>query len=133
MPQLQPVVLTDRSTPTPVDTTFVPQDIVGNVGTVSESSGVPIGDNRLAISMTRTAQGRRKPKLQFTFPTLVTETINGVDTPRIVRTAYADLTFTFDESSTEQERKNVVGMVQSALQADKVLINDVVVKLQAVY
>lgn len=132
MPQLQNLVLKDRKS-TPVNHTFTPRDIVDRVGTVAESTGLPLGDSRVTVSSVRNANGRYKPVVKFTFPVLQTETVNGVSRPVVVRTAYADLTFNFDQSSSEAERNDVVGMVQSALDVDKTLINDAVVKLQGVY
>jgi hypothetical protein len=132
MPQLQPLVLTDRE-PTPVDHTFLPSDITGGVGTVIESSGVPIGVREVTVGLSKTAAGAYKPRVRLILPIVVNETINGVTTPKVVRIARADVVFTFDGSSTEQERKNVVGMLQDALDPSKVLVNDTVVKLQGVY
>lgn len=132
MPQLQNLVLMDRSA-TPVAHTFVPRSIEGGVATVVESSGIPIGDNRVTISTTRTAAGRYKVMLKYTFPTVANETINGVSSPRILRSEYVELSFSFDATSTEAERNNIVGMVADSLSAGKVLTNDTIVKLQGVY
>lgn len=133
MPQLANLVLTDRAT-TPVNHTFTPRDIVGNVATVVETTGVPLGDGRVSISLRRTAgTGRYKATMQFVFPVVQDQTINGVTSPKVVRSAYCDLTFTFDESSSELERKNAVGMVQSSLDASKLVVNDVLTKLQGLY
>lgn len=133
MPQLQNLVLTDRAG-TPANHTFVPRDIVGGIATVVESSGVPLGDKRVTLGLRRTTEnGRYKATLKFAFPTVVTETINGVSSPKVVRTAYVDVDFTFDPTSTEQERKDVVGMVQSAFDADEALTNDFLTKLQGIY
>jgi len=133
MPQLTTLVLKDRAA-TPVDHTFIPRDIVNGAGTVAESSGIPLGDNRVAIALNRrNASGRFKPTVNFTFPIVQNQVVNGVSTPIVVRTAYATLTFNFDSSSSEAERNNVVGMVQSALDPSKVLVNDTIVKLQGVY
>lgn len=132
MPQLQNLVLTDRAA-TPVAHTFVPRSIEGYVATVAESSGTPIGDNKVSISMQKTAAGRYKAVVKMAFPIVQTETINGVSRPVVVRTAYADATFNFDASSTETERNNVVGMFADAFGTGKVLINDTVVKLQGIY
>ncbi len=132
MPQLQNLVLTDRAA-TPVNHTFTPRDIVQGVGTVVESTGVPIGDGRVSVSLRQTAEGRYKASLRGSFPIVQNQTVNGVVLPVVVRTGYADVTFTFDKSSTEQERKDVVGMLMSALDPAKVLVNDTVVKLQGVY
>jgi hypothetical protein len=131
MPQLQNVVLTDRKS-TPVDHTFTPLDISGGVGTVVESSGIPVGQNRLTISQ-RVSNGRYRPSLRLQLPVVQNQTINGVSTPVVVRTAYVEVNFTFDQTSSIDERKDAVGMIASALQSDKTLINDTVVNLQGVY
>lgn len=131
MPQLASLVLTDRAA-TPVNHTFTPLDIQSGVGVVVESSGVPIGDRRFSVALNKTSQNRYKPSLRLTVPVVQDATINGITKPTVVRTAYADITFNFDPSSTEQERKDVVGMLQSSLDSSK-WVNDVAVKLQGVY
>lgn len=133
MPQLQNLVLKDRAAPTPVDHTFTPRDVTNNVGSVVESSGTPIGDNRVTVSLTRTSTSRYKGQVRLSFPVVQNQIINGVTSPVVVRTAYADLTFTFDPTSTEAERANCVGMAADALAAAKTLVNDTLVKLQGVY
>lgn len=133
MPALQTLVLTDRKA-TPVNHTFVPKDIDRNgVARVTESTGVPIGDNDMSIAITRTAGNRRKIAIQGRFPIVATETINGVQLPKVIRTSNVNLVFYFDETSTEAERNDVVGMMVSALAANKPLINDTLVKLEGVY
>lgn len=133
MPQLQTLVLKDRTTPTAVDHTFVPREIQGNVGYVAESAGSPIGDNRVAVGLQKTSSGKFKATVRLTMPVVQTQTINGVTSPVVVRTAYAETVFTFDASSTEAERNNIVGMLADAFGTGKVLVNDTVVKLQGVY
>lgn len=132
MPQLSNLVLTDRAA-TPVAHTFTPSNIKDGVGTVVESTGVPIGDSKFTISSQRTASGRHKITLKLSIPQVQTQTINGVSTPVVVRTAYAEATFSFDASSSEAERNNVVGMFADSLGTGKTLVNDTVVKLQGVY
>jgi hypothetical protein len=44
-----------------------------------------------------------------------------------------NLDVTFDATSTELERNNVIGMLQSALDPSKTLVNDALIKLQGVY
>lgn len=132
MPQLQNLVLTDRAA-TPVNHTFTPLDIRDGMGTVVESAGVPIGNNRVGVALNKTSTGRYKGVLKYQFPVVATQTINGVSSPTVVRTAYCDITFTFEEGSSLQERKDVVGMVQSSLDASKTLVNDVLTGLQGVY
>lgn len=81
----------------------------------------------------RRTDTRYKAQLQLVMPVVQNETVNGITTPKVVRTAYADVTFTFDQTSSDQERKDIVGMLQSSLEPGKVLVNDIVVNLQGVY
>ena len=133
MPQLQNLILTDRTPVTPVNLTFVPRDIdAQGVGSVINSAGTPIGEKRCTVSMKK-RNNRYHGEVRLTLPVVVTETINGVASPAVVRTAYAALTVTFDEKSTEQERTDCIGMMSSALSTSKVLVNDALVKLEGVY
>lgn len=132
MPQMQTLVLTDRAA-TPVDRVFIPRSISGNVGEVVESTGVPIGDSRATISMVKTSGGRFKAVFKLEVPVVQTAVVNGISAPVVVRKAYAECTFSFDEKSTEQERNDAVGMLSSGLMTSKALIHDTVVKLQGVF
>lgn len=133
MPQLQNLVLTDRTPVTPVNLTFVPRDIdAKGVGLVVNSAGTPIGEKRCSVSMSK-RNNRYHGEVRLTLPVVVTETINGVSAPVVVRTAHVALTATFDEKSTEQERKDAIGLMASALETGKVLVNDALVKLEGVY
>lgn len=133
MPQLQSVILTDRTPVTPVNLTFVPRDIDSNgVGTVVNTPGTPIGEKRLTVSMKK-RNSRYVGQARLTLPVVATETINGVSRPIVVRTAYVNVDVTFDEKSTEQERTDAIGLMSSALGTGKVLVNDALVKLEGVY
>lgn len=133
MPQLQSLVLTDRTPVTPVNLTFVPQAIdAKGVGVVVNNGGTPIGEKRCSVSMTK-RNNRFHGEVRLQLPVVVTETINGVASPVVVRTAYATLAVTFDEKSTQQERDDCIGMMSSALATSKVLVNDALVKLEGVY
>lgn len=132
MPQLQSVVLTDRSTPTPVNRTFAPRDEVDGVGTTANVSVTPIGAERFSVSNKQTGT-KFKGELRLVVPVVQTETINGVSRPVVVRTAYVTLLTSFDISSTEQERKDAIGMLQSALDPSKILVNDALIKTEGVY
>jgi hypothetical protein len=136
MPTLQNIILTDRAG-TPVAHTFVPRDVVNGVGSVVESSGVALGESRF------TAQGRRsgtryKATFALTVPIVATEVINGVSSPAIQRTGYAKVELTVDQASSTQERKDLIGMLASALGASalagpKTLVEDTFVNLQGVW
>ena len=84
------------------------------------------------MSLRQTAKAY-KATLKFVVPVVVTQTINGVSTPIVARTSFVNCEFEFDKTSTEQERNDVVGMFQSSLASNAVLVNDTVVKLQGVY
>lgn len=135
MPQLQSIVLTDRAT-TPVNHTFTPRDLVqpGSVGVVAEatSNGVPLAEPRMTISMAK-RNGKLRGRLVLTIPVVQDETINGISRPVVVRSAIADLSVTYADSSTEAERNNLIGMLSSALATGKTLVNDALVKGDAVY
>lgn len=132
MPQLQSVVLTDRTPVTPVNLTFVPRDSEGGVGVVVNNAGTPIGEKRCSVSMKHTGS-RYKGEVRLVLPVVATETINGISVPKVVRTAFVNLSVSFDESSTEQERTDAIGLLSSGLATSKVLINDALVKLEGVY
>lgn len=134
MAQLQNLIVTDRSTPTPVNYTLTPEGEVGGVGVVSaaDASGVAISKKRLSLG--RRATGTRIRNIEkWSFPIMVTETINGVAVPKVLRVGYVDVTFNFSDTHTEQERRDVVGMIYSAHAPGKVLIEDTIVKDTAVY
>lgn len=133
MPALISTVLKDRTPTTPVDHTFIPQTVKDGVGTVVETSGVPIGNSKLSVSSRETPNGKYIAEVRLSVPVVVNETINGVDSPKVVREAFATAKFSFDKSSSELERNNLVGMFASAFETGKVLVNDTVVKLQGVY
>lgn len=131
MPQLQALTLTDRQA-SPVAHTFQPEGISQNVGSVVEHKDVPIGNPRYSLSLRQTPKAY-KGTLKFAVPIVVNQTINGVSTPVVARTSYVNCEFEFAKTSTEQERKDVVGMFQSSLAPGAVLVNDTLVKLQGVY
>jgi hypothetical protein len=134
MPQLQSITMVDRAA-TPVTHTFTPSGIDRNgVAKVTEYTGVPLAEPSLTLSRAENAQTQKvKNRLVFRFPVVQTETINGISVPKIVREIIADLTFTFHKSSSEQERNDAVGMFYSAFVTTKPLVNDLLVKNQAIY
>lgn len=131
MPALQSISIVDREA-TPVTHTFLPRDVSQGVGMVVKSSGVPVGEERLTVSM-RKSGSKFRGKLTLAIPVVATATINGVSTPEVVRTAYASLDVTFDETSSTQERNNIIGMIADALGTSKTLVNSTLVNLESVY
>lgn len=132
MPQLQTLTINDGET-TPVSHVFVPENIDKNgVARLKKSNGVPLGDEVATISLRR-VNSHFKGRLVLAVPVVVNETINGVTVPKVVRTAYADLTVTFDQTSTTQERKNVLVMMSNALGGGKVLVDSTLKDLEGIY
>lgn len=132
MPQLQKVVLKDRQS-TPVEHTFTPRNIVAGVGELVETQGVPVGENRLTVSLRKTGSGRYKGVVKLTVPTVVTEMINGIETPKIVRSAFGELHVDFASTSSTAERNDLLGLLQSALDSKTAVINDALVNLEGIY
>lgn len=132
MPQLQNLVLTDRTPVTPVNLTFVPRDSKDGVGVVVNNAGTPIGERKVTVSM-KAAGTRYKGEVRLTLPIVVTETINGVSVPKVARIGYVNLSASFDQTSTKQERDDAIGLMASALGTSKVLVNDSLVNLEGVY
>jgi hypothetical protein len=135
MPALQALVVTDRAA-TPVNYTLIPNGPGPEKGfgvvAASDATGTALSEKRLVIGR-RISGNRIRTVEKWSFPVIVTETINGVSVPTTARVAYVDVTFNFDRTHTEQERKDVVGMVYSAHAPGKVLVEDTVVKNQDVW
>lgn len=133
MAQLQNLVLKDRAS-TPVSHTFVPRDISRDgVGTVQESTGVPIGSATFSVGPRQTPSGRYKVTLKLSRPVVVTQIINGVSTPVVARTNRVSVEFDFDSASSTQERTDLEGMLADALGATQTLVVGSVVNLEGVY
>jgi hypothetical protein len=132
MPALQTVTVNDRTPVTPVAHVFTPKDVSSGAGLVVNSTGVPVSDEKLTVQMKKSGKLYRG-KLTLTDPVVATETINGISTPKLVRTAYATLDVTFDELSTTQERTDLIGMLANALATSVTLVHKALVDLEGVY
>jgi hypothetical protein len=129
MPQPTAITLTDRDA---VEHVFNPsRDEVNDVFrfTKADASGVKIGESHLRVSLRETPSNFRV-RLKLDRPTVVTETINGVDNPKVVRASMADATFTFARNATEAEREEIVGLLAAALGASQTMLNSVIVDLE---
>ncbi|QXN75348.1 MAG: hypothetical protein [Grapevine-associated levi-like virus 10] len=132
MPQLNPLVLKDGAA-TPANHTFQPRDITGGVAALVESTGVPIGDRRITLALNRTTAGRLKASVKVAIPIVQDQVLNGVSRPAIVRTAYADVVFSFDGTSSTDERKDLMAFVSNMFKSDQAMMAGFVVDLQGVY
>jgi hypothetical protein len=126
------LVINDRAA-TPVAHTYTPDgDDANRVHVYSEKTGIPAGNPRFTASLRRT-NGKFRPTLRFQLPVVQTQTINGVASPVVVRTAFVELNCTFDELSTDQERKDAIGLMANTLAAAQTQINDLLVGLSDIF
>lgn len=126
------LVVNDRAG-TPVAHTFSPDgDDANGVHVFSEKTGVPAGNARFTAQL-RYSKGKYRPTTRLTVPIVQTQTINGVSAPVVVRTAYIELSATFDALSTTQERADAIGMFANSLSASQTMINDMIVNLSDIY
>lgn len=130
MPVLVNTVLQDRAA-VPANHTFVPVQLDGGVGALENKGVTFLGNERLTMAFRRTPGGRLKSTERLAIPIVVNETINGVTVPKLQRVGYAKVEFDFDVSSTEQERKDVVGMTMSSLDVAK-LFSELTTKAEAI-
>lgn len=134
MPSATSFSVNDREN-TPVSHTFVPNGFSpdNSVAFFKEAgANYKIEDIKYSISGRESAQNR-KVKCKLEVPVVVEETINGVTVPKVVRTAYGEVTFTFPLTSSEQERDNLVGMLANSLASSVTVINSVVVGDEAIW
>lgn len=126
------LVINDRAT-TPVAHTFTPDgDEANGVHVFSEKTSVPAGNSRFTASL-RKSNGKYRATLRFQLPVVQTQVINGVSSPVVVRTAFVELNTTFDELSTDQERKDAIGFMANTLAASQTQINDLLVNVSDIY
>jgi len=109
MPNLTPLVLTDGT----ADRTFNPVNINQGVAALEVNTGVPIGNPRITISTPVTASGKRKVSLKLALPVVQDAVVGGVTRKTVVRTAYADIQLSFDQTSETAERVKVLNMLSS--------------------
>lgn len=135
MPSFQSIVLTDATSPTPVNHSLVPVSNDSGVAIVAESNVSQIGELRLEIVPRQRRGAGRKflVDMKLVKPTVVTETINGVAVSKVDRVNLFTGTFSCAENSTEQERKDLIAMVASAMASSKPLLYDTVVKVQGIF
>jgi len=135
MPQFQTLTVAKRSAPAvPIVLKPLFKSADGTVFTVAlpDASGVGLSELSMSISARR-VNGKQKTTEKFTMPTVVTETINGVAVPRVVRTARCTLTWEFENTHTDAERNDFVGVVLTAHDPADILTNDTIVKGEGVY
>ena len=126
------LVINDRAA-TPVAHTYSPDgDDANGTHIWSEKTSVPAGNPQFTASLKQSG-GQYRPTLRIKVPVVQTQTINGVSSPVIVRTAYIEVSARFDGLSTSQERADAVGLMVNSMAASQTQINDLLVNLSDVY
>lgn len=133
MPNMSNLVLVDRAT-TPANHTFVPRGKIGADGGRLVEAGVSaIADSPFTIEPRVTPAGRRKVKLTLSRPVVQTKVESGVTSYIPTRVNRVMMEFDFAPDATDQERKDIIGMIASALPASQTMINAVLVNLENIF
>lgn len=114
MPQITNITINDGQA-TPGAHTYVPRDIRNGVAELVETNGVPIGENRLTMSLRKTPTGRWKYTQKLVLPIVQNATVNGIVSPTVVRTGYVTVECDFAETSTTAERKDATTLTRNSL------------------
>lgn len=115
MPSAANLVLTDRAA-TPVNHTFIPFGKNAD-GTFEfhEVTGIPSADPKITALTRKTAAGKLQSKIRIAVPVISNSTVNGISVPVLLRTNYAEVTLTFEATSTLQERKDLTSYTKCVL------------------
>jgi hypothetical protein len=84
------------------------------IATFVAAGAVAIGDRQITVSTSKSA-GKIKPTLRLKVPTVSSETVGGAVVSAVIRTAYAEVKFTFDPTHTLDERNQVLQHVRDVL------------------
>lgn len=115
MPAANSFTVYDRK-PTPVAHTFVPRFIEPGKAVFAKPGSVPGGDEVVTSSWRTSGDGKRLiRRVTVRLPVMVNETINGVTRATYERHVFCDLSFSFSNESTEQERADAVEILANLL------------------
>lgn len=111
MAQLSPIVLNDGT----ADVTFVPYEIdSNNVARLRTASETAIGAFELSVQG-RDAVTNRRVTVKVSVPTVQTETVNGIATPKVVRKQIASVELSLPKTSLTADRVVIRSLIASAL------------------
>lgn len=127
------LILKDQTDPTPVDHTFRPNgDDANGVHQYWETGVVPAGRPTFTISLNR-GKDVIRATIRLAVPVLQTQTINGIATPVVVRTARIEMSTIFASNSTGQERKDAIAFLRNALAPDQTQIYQLLVDAEEIW
>lgn len=132
MPQATSFTVQDRAG-TPANHTFNPAgEATDGSWIFTETAATKVGERRFHIGIRKSGENY-KVRVLFADPVVGTEVINGISNPKVLRTSYADVTFTFSDKSDLQARKDTVGMFANSLASSQAMVDAVLTKLEALY
>lgn len=134
MPARTTITVNDRES-TPVAHAFTPRgDIAGAVGaTFRTVANTLIEEESLILRWGTSQNGRRTARVTIADPYVVTETINGVNVPKVLGVGFVDLNIRFDADVPLQQRKNLVGMLANLLASSQAVVEPVVTGVEGVW
>lgn len=132
MPAVSAITVNDRAA-TPLAHTFTPDKEDNGVWIFREATGVVKADPTITVKSPKRQNGKLRTNLWFRVPVVQTETLNGIASPKQVRVSYVTLEITFDENSSLQERKDVVGFVYNSLATSQTMLNAVLTQAEGLY
>ncbi len=125
------ITVNDRED-TPVAHSFVPASRPSGDSVLFKEAGVvPLGDSTVTARVTRLPNGSYRCRLVLKVPNLGTRVADGITNYELLDEAYAETVFRFSARSTEQQRKNVIGMHANMLAASVTPVNDAFTKVEA--
>lgn len=100
MAQLSNIVINDGT----ADVTYVPYQIdSGNIARLRTNTDLAIASSELSVNA-RNGSTNRNVTLKITLPTVVSETVNGVVSPRVTRTRTVSVDLSLPKTTTSAER-----------------------------
>lgn len=127
MGQLASITLNDGT----ANLVFKPAGIdSNNVATLVNSDGVIVKDKSLTVSARLSAQ-RRKTTIKVVLPVVQDETINGIVSPKGVRTSYVRIDTDFSVYATTAERAQALNLAMASVK--DALIKAVIVDNDTLY
>lgn len=134
MPALSNFTVDDRES-TPVAHTFSPDGGLaegGGYAFAETAVGTPNARPRATIRQSK-SRTRTRVRVTLFVPVMVTETINGVARQKQERYATAEAVLNFDDNSTLQERKNLVGEFHNMFASSQTFLNAVFTDLDGMW
>lgn len=115
---------------------FAPRGVDPKTGiaTLVESvGGVPLAERRIAIARSRTNNGVNKITYKITCPVVSTVVVGGVSQSTLLRTAYAEISFSFAGDSTLDERVMLRELVAACMTGANTYGDELIDNLEFLY